>query len=124
MADRVNVDLNGIRHILESLAEGESLAKFGGELIKEAVAQRLSQMSIGDLIERLNPGLVASNCDIDINRVADLIVGHPPTNIEILKIAQYLRPIGITAKILSEMRDREFPDHHESPSYRSGVIAQ
>lgn len=123
MADRVNVDLSGIRHILESLAEGESLAKFGGELIREAVVQRLSQMSIGDLIERLNPELIASHCDIDIDRVADLVVGHPPTNMEILKLAQYLRSIGITAKTLSEMRDKQFPDYHESPSHHSNATA-
>ena len=115
MADRVNVDLEGVRDVLEALAGGASLSAFGSQLIKEALFARLYKLTIAEIIDLLDPVSLSVKANIDRDRMFDLAVGEFPNNAEIVKLARVLKQVGLNSKVLSEIRDRSFPSRSHLP---------
>lgn len=114
MAERVNVDLEGSRDFIEALAEGGSLSAFGGQLIREALLERLTQMSIGEIVDLVDPMKLSEETGIEFDRLSDIAVGQFPSNTEIVKLARVWKRVGLTSKVLSDMRERDFPNSHDS----------
>lgn len=110
--NRINVEVGDIRHFLEILADGNSLAIYGNQLIKEALYQKFSNMTIAEIVNKLNPEALSELTGIEFERMADIAVGQfPPTNSELVLLARELKSIGLDAQKLKQMRDRDFPNH-------------
>jgi len=110
--NRINVEVGDIRHFLEILADGNSLALYGNQLLKEALCQKFFDMTIAEIINKLNPEALSELTGIELERMADIAVGQfPPTNTELVLLARELKIIGLDAQKLRQIRDREFPDY-------------
>lgn len=119
---RIQIDIGGIREILESLAQAErrSLAAQIRVLIEEALEARglwkvgfkpasaPDQSEIAELIERHWEKLVASA--ISPNCLSAYKAGQKPTEIDLLRIAIAL---GMSEIEIRELYDRSFPNNHD-----------
>ncbi len=109
--NRINVEVGDIRHFLEILADGNSLAIYGNQLIKEALHHKFSNMTIAEIVNKLNPETLSELTGIKFERMADIAVGQsPPTDSELVLLAKELNIIGLDAQKLKQMRDRDFPN--------------
>lgn len=95
MADRISVDIEGLRDSLEKLADFEerTLSAQARYLIKEAINAR--------------PFIPKSGCEEASRFLEALASGEKPTNSEILELAPIL---GISEEKLMIIRDRLFPN--------------
>ncbi|NES64199.1 MAG: hypothetical protein F6K24_02485 [Okeania sp. SIO2D1] len=109
--NRINVEVGDIRHFIEILADGNSLAIYGNQLFKEALHHKFFNMTIAEIVNKLNPETLSELTGIEFERIADIAVGQsPPTNSELVLLAKELKSIGLDAQKLKHMRDRDYQE--------------
>ena len=108
--NRINVEVGDIRRFLEVIAdiEGLSLAIFGNQLIKRALKDYYIDMTIADIVSRLDPVTVAEKTGMEPDRAFDIAAGSIPSNAELVMLARELKHLGIVVSDLGFMRDRDY----------------